>query len=63
MKESVYDEGTVILKSGDISDKVFIVWRGEIHAQINNKDKITYFDSLNQGGCMCAFSAFSDDMT
>lgn len=32
MKESVYDEGTVILKSGDISDKVFIVWRGEIHA-------------------------------
>lgn len=35
MRESVYDEGSLFLKSGEISDKIYVIWRGEVHAQIN----------------------------
>lgn len=47
MKEILYDNESIIIKSGSISDKIYIIWRGEINVELNYKDKKTYFDTLN----------------
>lgn len=65
LKPHWYDEGSSIIKFGDITDKIHFLKQGEIEVTIPKKQfgKITeaHFEFLNPGSCFCAFSAFSMD--
>ena len=63
LRETVYDGGNLVIKHGDMSDRVHIVWRGSLKVEIFYNGKDHLFEKLNKGGCFCVFSAFSDDYT
>ena len=61
-----YDPNTVIIKYGDITDKIHYLKQGEITVSIPVKTGLTqtdtHFETLNAGSCFCVFSAFSEDV-
>ena len=63
MKETSHDQNSTFLKSGDISNRIHVLWIGEISANISYKGKTYKFDTITRGCCLCAYSAFSDDVT
>lgn len=66
LKPNRYDPDTIIIKYGDITDKIHYLKQGEIDITIPTKIGITqsetHFETLNAGSCFCAFSAFSEDV-
>ena len=63
LRETVYDGGNLVIKHGDLSDKVHIIWKGSLNVEIYYNGKEHLFEKLNRGGCFCVFSAFSEDYT
>ena len=65
-----YAEGSIILKNGDVSNKLMFVRSGEIDikvttnvsqdAEITEENELL-FDVLNTGSCFCAYSFICDD--
>ena len=66
LKPNRYDPGTIIIKYGDITDKIHYLKQGEIDITVPTKIGLiqseTHFETLNAGSCFCAFSAFSEDV-
>ena len=63
LREQTYERDSMVVKHGHISDRVYIVWRGNLKVELFYNDKDHLFDKLNKGSCFCVFSAFSDDYT
>lgn len=66
LRPNRYDPSTVIIKYGDITDKIHYLKQGEVEVTISMKTALgqteTHFETLNPGSCFCAFSAFSEDV-
>jgi len=66
LKPNRYDPDTIIIKYGDITNKIHYLRQGEVDVTIPVKSGIsqseTHFETLNSGSCFCAFSAFSEDV-
>lgn len=66
LRPNRYDPNTVIIKYGDITNKIHYLKQGEIIVSIPEKTGIsqreTHFETLNAGSCFCAFSAFSEEV-
>jgi len=63
-----FAKGSIILKSGDVSNKLMFLRHGTIdvlvtnHVAENEADKEELlFDHLNTGSCFCAYTFISDD--
>merc|ERR1712166_585009 len=65
-----YAEGSIILKNGDVSNKLMFLRYGEINIKVTNQvsqdveiteDNELLFDVLNTGSCFCAYSFICDD--
>ena len=63
LRETVYDGGNLVVKHGDLSDRIHMVWRGQLKVEIYYNGKDHLFEELNRGSCFCVFSAFSEDYT
>ncbi len=63
MQEKSFDEGQTILKRGDVTDRVHILWYGRIIVEVCYNDEVAYFDTIKRGACFSAFTSFSDDTT
>ena len=65
-----YAQGSVILKNGDVSNKLMFLRYGEIDIKVTNRisqdveiteENELLFDVLNTGSCFCAYSFICDD--
>eukprot|EP00347_Sterkiella_histriomuscorum_P006771 403351490 len=63
LRETIYDGGNLVIKHGDLSDRIHIIWKGSLKVEIFYNGQDHLFEKLNKGGCFCVFSAFSDDYT
>ena len=65
LRPNRYDPNTIIIKYGDITDKIYYLKQGEIDVTIPVKTGMTlsetHFETLNEGSWFCAFSAFSEE--
>ena len=63
MREKIYDFKDYVMKKGDITKEIFIVWKGEISVHVtSNRGEEHYFDTLNEGSCFAVYSAFKSDV-
>ena len=63
MREKILDYRDFILKKGDITQEIFIVWKGEVSVHVTSKkNEEFYFDTLNEGSCFAVYSAFKSDV-
>ena len=63
-----FAKDSIILKSGDVCNKLNFVRHGEIDVLVTNKvegkedeREELHFDKLNTGSCFCAYTFISDD--
>lgn len=63
LRENSFDKGSFVVKHGDLSNKVNIIWKGQVLVEVFYNGRSHRFEQLNEGGCFCVFSAFSDDYT
>jgi hypothetical protein len=47
LRETDYDKNTVFLKQGDFSDKIFVVWQGEVHVEVTRNKNVHFFEVIN----------------
>jgi len=57
MRDQTYEKDSFVLRQGDTTDRIHILWRGEVALEVERHN----FGSLNQGSCFTIYSAFSDD--
>jgi CRP-like cAMP-binding protein len=63
MNEKTLDHGSHLLRQGDITDEIFILWKGEVNVMVTDDNQQSHlFDRLNEGSCFCVYQAFKSDM-
>ena len=66
LRPNRFDPNTIVIKHGDITDKIHYLKQGEIEVTIPVKTGIhlseAHFEVLNAGSWFCAFSAFSEEV-
>jgi len=61
MEEKTFDYGSYLLRQGEITNEIFILWKGEVTVEVTD-DQSYKFDTLNEGSCFCVYQAFKDDI-
>jgi len=63
-----FAKDSIILKSGDVSDRLNFIRHGEVNVIVQSPTKNAdgeqeelLFDTLNSGSCFCAYTFISDD--
>jgi CRP-like cAMP-binding protein len=62
MNEKNFNFNSYILRQGNISNKLYILWKGEVSLYVTDEDGVSHhFDTLNEGSCFCVYTAFKAD--
>ena len=69
MKPQVFDQGDLILASGQKNKSIYILWEGEIQVRVihlekdNNSETDLWFDNLKKGACFEVYNSLDDTNT
>lgn len=58
LRPRMYQKGSVIVKRGDATDKLFFLKSGIVDVEVPLHDDKLHFDTLNTGSCFCVYSSF-----
>jgi len=63
MEEKTFDHGSYLQKQGDITNEIYILWKGEVAVEVTDEnDRSHKFDTLNEGSCFCVYQAFKPEI-
>lgn len=61
MRSTVFNQGSTIIKRGDLNDKIHIITEGIVEVVVPYGDQMIHFDYLPLGSCFNVYSAFGEE--
>lgn len=62
MRSTTFNEGSTIIKRGDLNDKIHILTEGIVHVEVPFGKETLHFDYLPPGSCFNVYSAFGEEV-